>query len=211
MRARDFVAYYPHERVWGLGVAALEIGSAYLRAEPLERLARPLLAQLAAETAETAHLAVLHGSEVLYLLKERPEGLGTKLVTEVGVRLPAHLTAVGRAMLMHLPRAQLVALFPSPRPLVLRTGHGPSRLEELERELEGARAAGYAVDDALTTPGISCIAAPVLSYEGQPLAGVGISFLLPTRDGESRDELARRVLAAGSKLSRGPENVPEAA
>jgi hypothetical protein len=41
MRARDFVTYYAEERAWGLGVAVFEIGSAYLRSEPLERLAPP--------------------------------------------------------------------------------------------------------------------------------------------------------------------------
>ena len=203
MRARDFVTYYPDERAWGLGVAVFEIGSAYLRSEPLERLSRPLLVVLAAETGETAHLAVLHGNEVLYLLKERPEGYATKLVTEVGVRLPAHLTAVGRAMLMHLPGAQLEALYPSKHPLVRRTDRGPARLRALKVELEQARALGYAVDDQMTTPGITCIAAPVFSHERVPLAAIGITFLSASRSEAERLELAGRVQQAATTLSRG--------
>ncbi|MGH3030827.1 MAG: IclR family transcriptional regulator [Gaiellaceae bacterium] len=203
MRARDFVTHYPDERAWGLGVAVFEIGSAYLRSEPLERLGRPLLVELAAETSETAHLAVLHGNEVLYLLKERPEGYATKLVTEVGLRLPAHVTAVGGAMLMHLPAAQLEALYPSKHPLVRRTDRGPARLRELKVELEQARALGYAVDDQMTTPGIACIAAPVFSHERVPLAAIGITFLAASRNDAERLELGGRVQHAAMALSHG--------
>jgi DNA-binding IclR family transcriptional regulator len=203
MRARDFVTYYAEERAWGLGVAVFEIGSAYLRSEPLERLSRPLIVELASETGETAHLAVLHGNEVLYLLKERPELWATKLVTEVGVRLPAHLTAVGRAMLMHLPAAQLEALYPAKRPLVRRTERGPRQLRDLKIELEQARGLGYALDDEMTTPGITCIAAPVFSHESVPLAAVGITFLAASRGQSERLKLAQEVQQAAITLSRG--------
>lgn len=43
MRARNFVTYYEAERAWGLGISVFEIGSAYLRTEPLQRLGRPVL------------------------------------------------------------------------------------------------------------------------------------------------------------------------
>ena len=70
--ARGFVVHFPDERTYGLGMAAFEIGSAYLRHEPLEMLARPVLRRLVAQVGETAHLGVLHGAETLYLLKEQP-------------------------------------------------------------------------------------------------------------------------------------------
>jgi len=69
--ARGFVVHFPDQRTYGLGMAAFEIGSAYLRHEPLEMLARPVLRRLVAQVGETAHLGVLHGAESLYLLKER--------------------------------------------------------------------------------------------------------------------------------------------
>ena len=54
--ARGFVVHFPDERSYGLGMAAFEIGSAYLRHEPLEMLARPVLRRLVARLGETAHL-----------------------------------------------------------------------------------------------------------------------------------------------------------
>ena len=53
-------------------------------------------------SARAGHLAVLHGRDVLYLVEERAPRRPS-LVTDVGVRLPAHLTATGRAMLAALP------------------------------------------------------------------------------------------------------------
>jgi len=202
MRARDFVTYFPAERAWGLGVAALEIGSAYMRSDPLERAGRRLLIELAEATGETAHLAVLQGTDVLYLLKERPEHFSTRLVTEVGVRLPAHLTAVGRAILMHLRDTQLHALYPSGKPLPRRTNRGPQRASDLLEELAGARRRGFAVDDQMTTPGISCIAAPVFSHDERPLAAVGITFLSASRDERARASLGRQVVDVAARLSR---------
>ena len=125
MRARHYVTYYEVERAWGLGVSVFEVGSAYLRSGPLQRLGRHLLVELTRELEETSHLAILHGTEVLYLDKEQPLRPGAKLVSEVGVRLPAHLTAVGRAILAALPEAQVRALYGSAGPLVRRTGRGP--------------------------------------------------------------------------------------
>ena len=103
---RGFVVYLPELRSYGLGVTSFEIGSAYLRHEPLERLAQPILHRLAVQLGQSVHLGVLHGNETLYLLKERPStgpASEVSLVTDIGVRLPAHLTANGRAILAALP------------------------------------------------------------------------------------------------------------
>ena len=116
-----FVVHLPDEHRYGLGVAAFEVGSGYVRQEPLQRIARRPLADLVDRTAQSAHLAVLHGRDVLYVLEERAPGR-PPLVTDVGVRLPAHLTASGRALLALLPASQVRALYPSPRRV-----RGPAR------------------------------------------------------------------------------------
>lgn len=194
MRARNFVTYHEAERAWGLGVAAFEIGSAYLRSGPLQRIGRHLLVELATRTGETAHLAMLHGTEVLYIDKEQPIGNAAKLVTEVGVRLPAHLTAVGRAMLAHLPEPQVRALY-ADQPLVVRTGGGPASVDRLLCDLQEVRSSGIAVDDEMVTPGISCLACPVFSHEGLPAAAVGVTFVTAQRksDVESVAPLVRDI------------------
>ncbi len=111
MQERGFVVHLPEERRYGLGIAAFELSSGFSRQQPLARLGRPLVAVLVDRLGESGHLAVLHGRDVLYLVEERAPRRPS-LVTDVGVRLPAHLTATGRAMLAELPPAQLRALYP---------------------------------------------------------------------------------------------------
>jgi DNA-binding IclR family transcriptional regulator len=201
MRARHFVTYYEAERAWGLGVTVFEIGSAYLRSEPLQRLGRPLLAELTAHLGETSHLAVLHGTDVLYVDKEQPSGIATKLVTEVGVRLPAHLTAVGRAIMAELPDAQIRALYAN-QPLIQRTGRGPSSIAELLTELADVRRRGHAFDHEMVTPGITCVAAAVHAHEGLPIAAVGVTFVTAQRTREQAGQVATAVGLAADRLSR---------
>jgi DNA-binding IclR family transcriptional regulator len=106
-----FVVHLADERRYSLGVAAYELGTGYSRQEPLQRVARVPLARLVDRTGHSAHMAVLHGREVIYVIEERARGR-PPLVTDVGVRLPSQLTASGRAMLAALPAVQVKALFP---------------------------------------------------------------------------------------------------
>ena len=58
-----FVVHLSDEHRYGLGVAAFEVGSGYARQGPLQRIARRPLAELVDRTGQSAHLAVLHGSD----------------------------------------------------------------------------------------------------------------------------------------------------
>ena len=95
---QGFVSYLPEERRYGLGVVTFELGSSYSRQMPLRRIAQPVLSRLVGTARQNAHLAVLHGPDVYYVIEERAPGR-PPLVTDVGVRLPATLTASGLAIL----------------------------------------------------------------------------------------------------------------
>ena len=98
MIEQGFVTHIAEERRYCLGVAAFEVGIGYARQAPLQRIAHRPLAALVDNIGHSAHLAVPHGRDVLYVLEERAPGRAP-LVTDVGVRLPAHLTASGRAIM----------------------------------------------------------------------------------------------------------------
>ncbi|WP_121012754.1 IclR family transcriptional regulator [Saccharothrix australiensis] len=175
LAAAGFATHFPEERRYGLGVAAFELGSAYLRHDPLERLARPLLRRLVDAAGHPAHLGVLHGAEALYLAREQPRQPAT-IVSDVGVRLPAHLTASGRAMLAHLPDAQVRAVFPGVASFVDRTGRGPRNLPALRRLLTAERRRGWAVEDGYVTAGFASVAAPVFDHGERPIAAITVTF-----------------------------------
>lgn len=175
LAAAGFAVHLPAERRWGLGLVAFEIGTAYLRGEPLERAGRPVLARLCARTGGTAHLGVLHGAQTLYLAKDKAGAPGPTLVTEVGVRLPAALTATGLSILAQLPAEQVRALFPDSNAFVDRTGRGPAALPALRRDLVAVRHRGWAVEDGRVSAGTASVAVPVFDHNAQPIAAVGVT------------------------------------
>jgi DNA-binding IclR family transcriptional regulator len=194
------VAHVPESRGYVLGVGTFELGTAYLRHQPLENLARPLLRRLSGNLGETAQLGVLHGREMLYLLKEEPKRR-TALVTDIGVRLPAHLTASGRSILATLPISQLVALFPRPEVFVDRTGVGAHSLRELRTVLREDAARGWSIERDSVTEGITCVAAAAFDRTGMAAASVVVSFRTE-RYGTVPENVTRHVLATARELSR---------
>ncbi len=197
---RGYVRHLPEERRYGLGLAAYELGSAYQRQAPLERMARGVMDRLAEATGHNAHLAVLHGRDVLYVIEQRPPGRPL-LVTDVGVRLPAALTASGMAMLAALPAAQVRALYPDRAALVQRDGRGPSSTTRLRSELQAVRQRGHAVEDGLVTPGLGSVAVAVLDHNDYPVAGVAVTFPQADVDDEATARLVGAVRRAATGLS----------
>lgn len=197
-----FVTHLAEERRYGLGVTAFELGSAYLRHDPLERLAKPVLRRLIERTGQTAHLGILHGRETLYLIREQPAN-PYLTVTDVGVRLPAQLPASGRAMLAHLPAAQVRALFPGRDSFVDRTGRGPGNLPELRQLLAAERQRGWAVEDGYVTEGFASVAAPVFDHGGRAIAAISTTFphLCANECGELWADHAAPTKRAAAELS----------
>jgi DNA-binding IclR family transcriptional regulator len=68
---QGFVVHLPEEQRYGLGLAAFELSSGFSRQQPLSHLGRPLVAALVDRLGESAHLVVLHGRDVIYLVEER--------------------------------------------------------------------------------------------------------------------------------------------
>jgi DNA-binding IclR family transcriptional regulator len=180
MTDEDFVVHYADDRCWGIGIGAWEVGHGFARQEPLARIARVPLAQLVDRVRESAHLAILHGTDVLYIVEERAPGR-PHLVTDVGVRLPAHLTASGRAILATLTSAQVSALYPDRSAFTSRTGAGPRTPTELRRILSDTRRRGHATEDGEITAGFASVAAPI------HLAGVNASVAVTWETRGARD------------------------
>lgn len=169
-----FLVHLPEERKYALGVTAHELGTGYSRQAPLQRIGRFPLARLVARTRRTAHLAVMHGRDVIYVAVERAPRQ-RPLVTDTGVRLPAHLTASGRAMMSQMDPSQVAALFPGPEAFTVRNATGPQSLPALQDLLARARSLGYAWEQDEITEGFSSVAVAVLDREHYPVASVTLT------------------------------------
>lgn len=199
LEEHGYVVHLPAERRWGLGTAAFELAGGYARQEPLARVGRPLVAGLADRAGESAHLAVMTGRDVVYIVEERAPRRPA-LVTDVGVRLPAHLTATGRAMLAALPREQVRALYPDATAFADRTGRGPTSPGQLRDLLRATRAAGWATEDGEVTLGLRSVGVAVLDRAGWPVAALALTW--PEEGDRDAGELAALAATAAGELER---------
>ncbi|WP_226346760.1 IclR family transcriptional regulator [Agilicoccus flavus] len=191
---------------YALGPAARELAWAYQRQAPLQRVAGPLLSELADRVGHNAHFSMLQGNDVLYVIEERVKGRPW-LVTDVGVRLPAELTASGHAMLAHLSSAQISALYPAKNVLADRGTDGPTTVSQLRRRLAYVRAAGFATESQLVTAGLDSVAVAVVDRVGHPLAAVAVTYPTQTPQAEVAqilERVRRTVAAIGARLDRRP-------
>ncbi len=126
--------------LYGIGIHALLTGTSYLDSDPRVRLVRPYLDEASQALGETIHLARLDGRDVAYLAtRESHEYLRT--ISRVGRRLPAHVGALGKALLAErpdgdLPEGPYRALTPNTR----------TSREALAADLAEVRARGWSID-----------------------------------------------------------------
>jgi DNA-binding IclR family transcriptional regulator len=197
-----FVVHYPEDRTYGLSSLVAELGTASLRSTRLARLATPLMEKLVASAPipVVAHLAVLSGTDVVYAA--RVQGLRAPMtVSAIGVHLPAHLTATGRALLALLPKAQVRALYPDRSKLTLRTTIGPSSLAELDGVLLATRDRGWATELGEITSDYASVGAAAVDRNDYPSAAIGLTFRADSGDdgwadlGTATSETARALSA----------------
>ena len=156
-----------------LGLKIYQLGSL---AEPqaiIRRITRPFLEKLNEECHETVHLAVLHKGEALYL--DKIEGKKTiRVITRIGMKLPAHCSGVGKTLLSALSEDTLGKIL-TEKGLERFTDNTITELNDLKTELDQIRKQGYAIDNEEIEEGLKCVAAPLINSEGKVLAAISIS------------------------------------
>jgi DNA-binding IclR family transcriptional regulator len=172
---------------YSIGLRTFEVGAAYLRRTGAVGVIAPELVGLTRTLNVTTHYAVLDGADAVYLCKEDPPGLGVQLASSIGARLPAALTAVGKASLAWLP------------PDTLADHVSPAADgERLLEELADIRRQGFATDSGEASAGIECVAAPVFDVSG-PRGAIGVSYLLGLN--KSADEIADKVMTVAARVT----------
>lgn len=177
-----------------IGLRAFEVGSARLRVMGTVGVVAPELVRLTRALNITSHYAVLDGGEVVYLCKEDPPGLAVRLASSVGARLPAHLTAVGKASLAWLEDREVDDHLGAVPGGMLSA----RRAKQLRGELAVVRDRGYAVDEGAAAAGILCVAAPVFDISGTRGA-IGTSHLIGAN--HPLDTVARQVVGTARRVT----------
>src|SRR5207237_1428835 len=142
------------------GLMLHELGSAYLSEVDLAREGHSVAATVAEACGETVHLAVLDGVEVVYLAKVDSIH-AVRMVSAVGRRLPAHCTAVGKALLSDLPDSELARRFGGEDArLAAMTPNSITSLTSLRDDLAQVRERGHALDDCESNRDVRRVPAP---------------------------------------------------
>ncbi|MEQ3553947.1 IclR family transcriptional regulator [Pseudonocardia nematodicida] len=155
-----------------LGLRLFELGQLASGPRDLRDAASPILTRLHDVTGMTVHLAVLDAIEVIYLHKIDASG-APPLASSIGGRMPAHCTAVGKALLAHAPVVATHAVLDAGlRRVTPRTIEAPSLFLD---QLRAARRRGYATDQEESAVGVGCLAAPVFDPDRRVVAAVSVT------------------------------------
>lgn len=199
LRRRGVVAQDPVSRRYRLGIKLWELGQmAMTQVDWLDRI-RPFLQQLTDRVGETTHLAVLHDGQVLYVDKvESTRSL--RMPSQVGRRLPAHCTGVGKALLAFLPE-ELVRTLVARRGLPAFTRNTITDLARLEAELAAIRERGFSVDNEEIEEGLVCIGAPIRDHTSHVVAAVSMAGPSSRVRPETIESHAKSVVEVAAAMS----------
>ena len=174
---------------FGLGRRLAELGGAYLATVDQVQAFSELTEQLAVVSEETAHLAILDGLEVTYLARHDGRQ-AIRIASEIGRRLPASCTALGKAALASLPPEELSLRLRGVEQLPVLTSRSHRQVAALLDDLDEVRGRGYAVDDEETSEGIVCLGVAVpRPSPAEAHYAVSVTLLKARADAERRAAL----------------------
>ncbi|MDR2564650.1 MAG: IclR family transcriptional regulator [Bifidobacteriaceae bacterium] len=186
---RGFLEFDPQTRTYQLGIRVLEIGQAYFRARDLAEIALPFMESLGAELGETVQLAKLDGLWAVHVAVVKSHQ-PMRLVAEIGMRSPAYVSGLGKALLSGLSDAELRSRLKAVK-LDRFTPNTITDRETLLAELRRVRELGYAEDNEEYVVGSRCFAVPVCRDSGEVVAALSVSVPTPRLS----DQLVGEILA----------------
>lgn len=178
-----------------MGLRVFELGSLVAHRSRISTVARPLLHDLGSASAFAVHLAILDRHDVLYLEKVGGD-FAAALPSRVGGRLPAHCTAVGKALLAFSPPSVIEDYVA--HGLTGRTTASICSRDDLIRELDGIRECGFATEYEEALPGVACIGSPIREAG---FSAAALSLCAP-RDRLDITDVKHRVLWTAAEISR---------
>jgi DNA-binding IclR family transcriptional regulator len=201
-----FVERADDGNAYKLGLAVLRLGFELLASMELTEYGRPVIEALRDRCGYAAHLVVRDGREVVFIAKA-PGHNSLFQSIQVGARLPAHATVLGRLLLSDLDLPALRQLYPD-EPLKAYTPRTPTTVEQLKALIDADRANGYGVSQGGFETGISTIAAPVFNDRGEVAAVVSITVPGQRIDEQRLPALIDDVRAAAAQLTERISHLP---
>jgi IclR family transcriptional regulator, pca regulon regulatory protein len=192
----------PATKRYSLSLKVLDLGFHAIARMDFQAGARPILRSLVGELNEAASVGVLDGGEIIYIERVHAGHFRLGVDIRIGTRIPAYCTALGYAILAHLPLDQRMHVL-GLRDRVRLTPRTPVTIPDIERRLDEVRELGYALSDQDSVHGLRVVAAPILDPDGHPYGGVSVTS--PTMASSLEDFVANSsgpVVRASVELGR---------
>jgi len=193
--------------MYRLGPAVLGLGFEYLASQGMTEKARPVVEGLRDKLGYSAHLAIRDGADAVVLLKAAGPSAFSSWVN-VGTRLPAHATVLGRVLLEDLSLPQLRALYPEEH-LEVFSSNTPKTVVELFDMVQADKERGFVLQEGFFETSISTVAAPVRDHSGNVVAAMGATIPSPHIDASQLDIIVARVRDTAAELSRLLDHAPQ--
>ncbi len=185
---------------WEIGARVLAVRPAALQGSSLFAAAREPMIRLRDTVNETIHLSVPDALQCMVVVDRVDCDQAVRTFHTIGDTSPLHATAVGRAILAHLPRRDVEDLIAAG--LERFSDTTPVEPDELRAELDRIRTDGYAVNRNQYRPGVCAVAAAVLDEDGTPLAAVAVSMPEARYDGARTPKWGRLVADTAAEISQ---------
>jgi DNA-binding IclR family transcriptional regulator len=211
LEAERFIEPRPEGQGWRIGVGLIGLTAQAFFSEDLVQIAVPLLTRLAESLNLSAHLGVLDGQEIVYLVRRVPNHAFASNIRN-GSRLPAHAANMGRIILANLPPERVDRLYAGAM-LKAVTPHTAVTLAQLHAQLDSDRKAGLAWSDGNYEADISSVAAAIFDATDTPIAALNVSGQSANFTGAARrNQIAAHVRAAADDISQrlgwhGPKSI----
>ena len=202
-----FLERCPDSVSYKLGLSVLRLGFELLASMELTEVGRPIIDELRDRSGFSAHLVVRDARDVVFIAKAAGSNAMFHSI-QVGARLPAHATVLGRALMSDLDLSELSKLFPEAK-LQAFTPKTPSNVKALKALIDQDRDRGYGVSMGGYETGISTIAAPVFNEQSRVVAAISISVPTQRIDDEVLMPLVNLVMTAASHMTERLSHLPQ--
>jgi IclR family acetate operon transcriptional repressor len=200
LKRRGYLANPSTNKEYILGPSVWRLSHGYDWSKMLVTLAHDHLKALAAETDETAHLAVRQGKKALFIDHATSNHV-IAVAGQTGEFVPLYCTSHGKALLADFEEEDLAGILGG-KPLKSYTKNTIRSCRSLARECEAIRTQGFATDEAEYVEGVCCVASPIRGRDGTVIASIGISAPAARLPRDRQKEYARKVVAAAAQIGR---------
>jgi IclR family transcriptional regulator, pca regulon regulatory protein len=159
-------------KLFALTSRVLTLASAYLSSNQISTVLQPVMDRIAGDVQEVCSAAILDGTDAVFIARASPTRVFLTGL-EIGYRLPAFCTSVGRALLARLSDKELVQFISRIEPRAL-TPHTIVNKSKLKAIILADRAQGYSLVDQEAEPGFRSVAVPIRRYDDSIVAAINI-------------------------------------